>query len=317
MKALRFAAAVMLLASAPLMAADVKVLRQVWHDAKRNRNVPVKLYFPADLTDARPAPIVLFSHGLGGSRETGEVWGNAFAAAGYVSVHMQHAGSDESLWRGQLGDLATLKERVREGMSAAAYMDRIGDVRFVLDELARLNAAKSEHPLKGKLDLERIAMTGHSFGAQTTQAMAGQLAQIGRREGSVHDERIRCAIALSPAPPAGTPAMTAVAFSKIRMPVLWMTGTKDSSKVREVAPEQRRVPFDKTKATDQYLVIFNDADHMALCLRGPMGTKLENELKGAAMAFLDAYLRGNAEKQKTLADDLRTIVRDTATVESK
>ena len=34
------------------------------HDAARNRDIPVRIYLPSANT---PAPVVLFSHGLGGS----------------------------------------------------------------------------------------------------------------------------------------------------------------------------------------------------------------------------------------------------------
>jgi len=37
---------------------------QDWKDAKRNRTVPVKLYLPP--TQSGPAPVFIFSHGLGG-----------------------------------------------------------------------------------------------------------------------------------------------------------------------------------------------------------------------------------------------------------
>jgi predicted dienelactone hydrolase len=45
------------------------------------------------------APVVLFSHGLGGSR-TGSVFlGEHWAARGYVAVFLQHPGSDDSIWK--------------------------------------------------------------------------------------------------------------------------------------------------------------------------------------------------------------------------
>lgn len=317
MRNLRLATLFGLLLASRAWTGEFKTLSETWTDEKRHRDVPVKIYYPADLSEDKPAPVVIFSHGLGGSRDGYAMWGETFAGAGYISVHLQHIGSDESLWRGKLGDPGSLKDKLKEGMSAEAYMDRIGDVKFALDKLTEINSADGKHALKGKLDLKHVAMAGHSFGAQTTQAMAGQIATFGKRELSGYDDRITCAIAMSPAPPKGPPAVTGQAFSKIRMPVLWMTGTKDESALREAPPETRRVPFDKTTAKDQYLIIFKDADHMAFSVRGPMGTKLEKELKGSALAFLDAYLRVDAEKQKSLADDLKKVVKSTGTVESK
>ena len=36
------------------------------HDAARNRDIPVRIYLPANTA---PEPVILFSHGLGGSRD--------------------------------------------------------------------------------------------------------------------------------------------------------------------------------------------------------------------------------------------------------
>ena len=66
------------------------------HDAARNRDIPLRVYLP---TNTAPAPVVLFSHGLGGSR-TGSVFlGEHWAARGYVAVFLQHPGSDDSVWK--------------------------------------------------------------------------------------------------------------------------------------------------------------------------------------------------------------------------
>ena len=68
----------------------------VWRDSARNRAVPVRLRWPAAQPPAPSGgwPVIIYSHGLGGSRAGGEVWGRAWADAGFVVVHVQHAGSD-------------------------------------------------------------------------------------------------------------------------------------------------------------------------------------------------------------------------------
>src|SRR4051794_3085103 len=68
-----------------------------WTDAKRNRKVPAKIYFPASLPAA--SPVVIFSHGLGGSREDYAYLGQYWASCGYITVHLQHLGSDSTLWQ--------------------------------------------------------------------------------------------------------------------------------------------------------------------------------------------------------------------------
>ena len=45
----------------------VETIKYEWLDAKRNRFVPVKIYYP--VTEDKIWPVIIFSHGLGGSRD--------------------------------------------------------------------------------------------------------------------------------------------------------------------------------------------------------------------------------------------------------
>ena len=138
------------------------------HDAARNRDIPVRVYLPTNNT---PEPVILFSHGLGGSR-TGSVFlGEHWAARGYVAVFLQHPGSDDSVWKD-----ASPRKRMR-AMKQAASLDnfllRVRDVPAVLNQLEIWNADKTNH-LAGRLDLKKVGMSGHSFGAVTTEAVSGE-----------------------------------------------------------------------------------------------------------------------------------------------
>jgi predicted dienelactone hydrolase len=65
-------------------------------DASRDRALPIRVYLPAA---SKAAPVVLFSHGLGGSRENNPYLGKHWSARGYAVVFVQHPGSDESVWK--------------------------------------------------------------------------------------------------------------------------------------------------------------------------------------------------------------------------
>ena len=114
----RTALAVLLLTPVACLAegAAVRELRFEPVDEDRQRTVPVKVYL--DGSNA-PQPVVLFSHGLGGSRENNVFLGKHWAAAGYVGVFMQHAGSDEEVWKSVRGAkrLAALKTAASAGNS--------------------------------------------------------------------------------------------------------------------------------------------------------------------------------------------------------
>src|SRR5690242_13837978 len=69
----------------------VETLRLDWFDGARDRKLPVKIYYPKSGT--APHPIILFSHGLGASREDYGYLARFLASHGYIQLHLQHAGS--------------------------------------------------------------------------------------------------------------------------------------------------------------------------------------------------------------------------------
>src|SRR4051812_6452841 len=140
-------------------------LDTVIKDKSRSREIPLRIYLPATHS---PAPVVLFSHGLGGTRQGNAFCGKHWAARGYVAVFLQHPGSDDSVWRNK-----PIRERLaamRHAADLENFLLRTKDVPAVLDQLQRWNHS-ADHPLSGRLDLASAGMSGHSFGAVTTQAV--------------------------------------------------------------------------------------------------------------------------------------------------
>jgi len=304
----------------PSPAADIRILRETWHDTARNRDVPVKIYLPKSGT---AAPVVIFSHGLGGSRESYEYLGRWWAGCGYVTVHLQHAGSDDSVWKN------VLPEKRREAIAAsvknpANALARVLDVRFALDELTRRNRDAAS-PLSGRLDLAHVGLAGHSFGGWTTMALAGQA--LGPGGQSVADPRISAAIEMSA--PVMPWQMQNNALAAITVPVLHLTGTLDDSPLGETKAADRRKLFDGMDHAETGLIIFNGADHMTFS--DPLtGTRLRQSLAAdhnaefqrliclAATAWWDAWLRGSEPAKRWLTDGgLKTALGPDATLEWK
>lgn len=265
-------------------------------DVDRAREIPIRVYLPSQKD---PAPVILFSHGLGGSRENSPYLGGIWAARGYVAVFLQHPGSDEAVWKNQ-----PQKERVgamRDAASIDNFLDRVKDVAAVLDQLERWQKL-GEPALRGRLDLSKIGMTGHSFGAITTQAVAGQSFRMAGNRFT--DERIDAAIAMSPSAPRR--GNTRDAFAKVEIPWLLMTGTKDDSPIGEIDVASRLSVFPALPPGDKYELVLWNAEHSAFSDRPlPLDREGRNPnhhrvICALSVAFWDTYLRGDEDAKAWL-----------------
>ncbi|MBM3998819.1 MAG: dienelactone hydrolase [Planctomycetes bacterium] len=265
-------------------------------DAQRRRDIPVHVYLPQA---TRAAPVVLFSHGLGGSREGNRYLGKHWAARGYVAVFLQHPGSDTSVWQD------TARERRLNAMRDAAnlqnFLLRVKDVPAVLDQLAEWNSMEG-HALAGRLSLSKIGMSGHSFGAATTQAVSGQRTDRGKE--LFTDSRIAAAVIMSPnSPNRGSPQE---AFGKISVPWMLMTGTRDVSLIVDTDVESRLAVFSALPPGGKYEVVLHGAEHSAFADRGLPGDREARNpnhhraILALSTAFWDTYLLGSASAQEWL-----------------
>lgn len=69
---------------------EVTERSEIWHDEKRNRDVPVKIY-------GDRGPVVIVSHGIGEDRDSYAYLGRALARHGFRAVHITHAGTDRAM----------------------------------------------------------------------------------------------------------------------------------------------------------------------------------------------------------------------------
>lgn len=238
------------------------VLDETWHDARRQRDVPVRIRWPGD---AAPVPaggraVVLFSHGLGGTRQGGAAWGEAWVAAGFVVVHLQHPGSDLPAVRAVARDFSD-----QRGLLRAAGPDqllaRLQDVGFALDEIARRHqgVGSGGDARWSSVRPERVGMSGHSFGAHTTLGMAGQ---IYPGFAGIDEPRLAAFVAFSPSLPVAGDA--ARAFSRMTRPMLSITGTRDDDVVGNGSTPQRRIGvYAALPAGHKAHLVLQDADHMS------------------------------------------------------
>ena len=276
----------------PLVVAETKIVTETLEvkDAARNRVLPLRVYLPESKT---PAPVILFSHGLGGSRDNNPYLGNHWAKRGYLVVFVQHPGSDESVWR----DLPPSERMaaMKGAASLANFLERMKDIPLVIDTLTKWNTEEGTN-LKGRLDLRHLGMSGHSFGARTTQAVSGQIFRVGGA--SFLEKRITAAVMMSPSiPKTGSPSE---AFGSITIPCLLMTGTNDAGVIDDSTPEQRQQVFPALSQAPAWEIVFDKAEHSSFGQRmktkgnEESGNRYHKSILALTTAFWDATLRGNS-----------------------
>jgi predicted dienelactone hydrolase len=173
---------------------------------------------------------------------------------------------------------------MREAMSATQFLARVADVKFVLDELSRRVGAGD--PVVGQADLSRVGISGHSYGAVTTQALAGE--RFGPMSGKLLESRIRASIAFSPSGGRDAPlAGEASRFADIRQPFLSLTGTLDTSVASKETARSRQLPFERMPGPDKYLLVLDGADHGTFSGQ-PELRQVRRARPGAATAEADA-----------------------------
>jgi predicted dienelactone hydrolase len=233
-------------AGAPSLAAAAETVDGSWHHAPRQRTLPWRLRLPPGQA---PCPLVLYAHGLGGSRASGAAWGTAWSKAGVAVLHVQHPGSDVDTWRRSSAAL-------QAAASADQFVERLQDLRFALDELLRRSAA-GEAPWQ-RVRADALGVAGHSFGALTTQALAGQRYP---GVGDLSDPRPKAFVALSPSLPVGVRQAPSEAFADVVRPFFALTGSRDASPIQASPSVQRAAVYDALPHGRRALLWLAGASH--------------------------------------------------------
>ncbi|MFN7571441.1 MAG: alpha/beta hydrolase family protein [Betaproteobacteria bacterium] len=259
-------------------------------DAARSRQIPLRVYLPAR---AAAAPVVLFSVGLGGTREDYAYLGRHWAGRGYAVFVIQHPGSDDAVWKDKRP--ALVAGAMNRAASAENFKLRVADVSKVLDQLLRWNESPGER-LAGRLDLSRVAMAGHSFGGITAQAVGG--ARYGRGRTSFADPRVKAAIVMSPnTPQKESPAS---AFGQVALPWLLMTSTHDVVPIRNADNmESRLAVYPALLPGGKYELVLDGAEHSAFNDRHP-AADAHRKILALSTAFLDAWIDADAQARAWL-----------------
>jgi pimeloyl-ACP methyl ester carboxylesterase len=278
-------AAAMLLPSLRAWAQELSAYEAIefdWVDVKRQRPVPVRLYWPNTVSASAQVPLVVFSHGIGGSRRGYSYLGQHWSSHGIASLHLQHVGSDRNVW---FGNPLGLVGRLQDAAQEREAIDRPRDLSFALDQLLA-------GPLGDHIDGRRIVAAGHSYGANTTLLAAGARVERNGRAVDLHDERLSAAIVLS-APPFYGESDPSRILAPVQLPTLHVTATGDVIRIPGYwsSAEDRIAVFDAVGGKPKALAVFDGGSHSMFTDRpGTGGVELNPRVKLATKELTLAFL---------------------------
>jgi predicted dienelactone hydrolase len=288
---------------------------------------PVQLYLPEVMPGQRMPvqgfPLVVISHGLGGTSASFTYLAEYLAERGIAVVAIEHAGSNDqqlfALLTGQSGAVVQDEE----------FLRRPREVSFTLNTLTSLNTRDS--PIQGRLDLNRVGVLGQSFGGYTALALGGatfdaeglgqvcppgtltfnpslllqcQAVRLNDPGNSLSDPRIRSIFAINP---IGSALFGKTGFGQIAVPVMLVASTGDT--VAPAFPEQLQ-PFTWLSTPTRYLLMIDQGTHFSTIgdiAVGDQPLPIPPELIGLRPDLVWAYMQmfGLAYFKLTLENDQR------------
>jgi dienelactone hydrolase len=239
-----------------------------WFDDARGRPVPIRLYQPIASSPSAPAPLIIFSHGIGGSRLGYSYLGSYWASHGLASLHVQHVGSDRSIW---FGNPFNLVSRLQEAAQEQEALARVFDLRFALTQMLG-------NPLGQAINPHQVIAAGHSYGANTTLLASG--ARVSRENVPVDltDARIKAAILISAPRFYGQNAVDSI-LQPVRLPTLHITATEDNIQIPGYFSgyPDRLAIFEAIGSERKALAVFEGGSHSMFTDRTRTGGAVLNQ----------------------------------------
>lgn len=206
------------------------------NDGQRGRDIRITIEYPIR---SGPHPLIVVSHGSGLSNRSYPGLASHWASYEYVVIRVSHADNDVNI----------------DAMTTALWRDRVRDITFTLDSLTSL--AERYPELQGKIDATKIAVAGHARGAVTALMLGGLRTFPGAV--TFADPRVKAVVAMSPAGPQEAWGLTNESFAEVRVPVLFMTGSRDTGATERETVEWRQLAFELVPVGDKWLVTIEGA----------------------------------------------------------
>lgn len=241
---------------------------------------PATLFLPQPRPGVRAPsagfPVIIISHGLGGSRRSYSYLAQDLAATGLAVVNLEHSGSNGqqliNLLRGETDSLVPPIE----------FLRRPEDVSLTITALTK--ARLTQPALLGHLNMEQVGVIGQSLGGYTALALAGasfdqaklaqycpasqvtfnpslllqcQAAYLGSPNPSLADPRVKAIFTISS---IGSALFGRSGYGRISIPTMMVAGALDT--VAPAFPEQIQ-PFSWLTTPHRYLLLMHKGTHFS------------------------------------------------------
>ncbi|MFD2469422.1 alpha/beta hydrolase family protein [Amycolatopsis silviterrae] len=234
--------------SAAQLAAPVVSVKPVRLDAPgRGEDLLVRVSAPAT---GRDLPVIVFSHGFGSSLYGYGPLADYWAAHGFVVVQPTHL------------DSRSRALPAEDPRTPDLWRLRAADLRAVIDHLEVVEAA-----VGGRVDPGRIAVAGHSWGAQSASMLLG--ARVAGSDESWSDSRVSAGVLFAITGTGGTDLSPFAAehfpfmspdFDEMKAPALIVAGDRDDSMLSVRGPDWFTDAYRLSPGEKSLLTVFG-AEH--------------------------------------------------------
>ncbi|MDI4645047.1 alpha/beta hydrolase family protein [Cohnella hashimotonis] len=220
----------------------------------RGEDLQIRVSVPASGSEL---PIIVFSHGFGQSLGSYDPLVDFWSSHGFTVIQPTHL------------DSRTLNLPPEDPRTPLIWRFRLEDMIRVLDQLDLIEA--SVPGLSGRLDRDRIAVAGHSWGGQTASMLLG--ARVLDPEGvpgeDMTDPRIKAGVLLATPGKGGADLSPFAAehfpfmhpsFENMRTPTFVAAGDRDQSLLSTRGPDWFTDPYFLSPGSKSLLTLFG-AEH--------------------------------------------------------
>jgi alpha-beta hydrolase superfamily lysophospholipase len=244
-------------------------------DTARQRTLPTTFWFVRARRPA-PLPVLVFVHGYDQTPSDYHRLITTWAQAGYLVVAPTFPGTGHN---------------APGGLDATDYRNEPADVSFVITQVLALGASAAG-PLAGRVDPARVAVAGHSLGAEVVLGLLNRCCR---------EPRLVAAVSLAGSEQfnPGVPAFPKAGyFADATVPLLLVHGDADTEN-----PYDRSVTAYAGASPPKFFVTLHGVGHRTPFEASPASDATARAVARTTVDFLDAYLKHDARALARLAHD--------------